>query len=63
MFFISVVAASTVDFLKEVADGNVIAVRKKFFYEDPEKLSKFKGPKNFFPFEVRHLFILCFLNF
>jgi len=44
--------------LKEVVDGNVIAMRKKFFYEDPEKLKKYKGPKNFFPFEVS-LFLPC----
>ncbi len=58
-FCFSVVAACTVDFLKEVVDGNVIAMRKKYFYEDAQKWTDYKGPKNVFPFEVRFHFS-CF---
>jgi hypothetical protein len=51
-----VVAACTVDFLKEVVDGNAISMRKKYFYDDVKKWTDYKGPKSVYPFEVRKFF-------
>jgi len=48
---IVVVAGTRVDFLKDIFDGNVIQLRKMFFYGG-KKWDDYKGPKSATPFQV-----------
>ena len=55
-FLVSVLAGSTIDFLKDVCDGDFIKIRKRTCIQNSSAWNQYKGPKNLEPFKVTNRF-------
>ena len=57
--YVLVPVGSTIDFLQEVCDGEVMNIRKRFCVDNGEKWDNYTGPKDIETFQVSFQFF-CF---